>query len=51
MKKYYEAPELELFALLTGDIVTLSVGISSEDGDINGNYKSNEEPTEAWRYN
>ena len=51
MKKYYNSPELELLAMLTGDIVTLSIGEASEDGDINGNYTPNEEPTEAWRYN
>ena len=51
MKKYYETPELELLALLSADIVTLSVGDSSENGDINGSMGAGEEPTEAWRYN
>ena len=51
MKKYYESPELELMHMLSADIVTLSVGASSENGDINGGIGVGDEPTEAWRYN
>ena len=51
MKKYYNSPEFELLSVLTKDIVTLSVGRSSEDGDINGNYIPYGEPTEAWKFN
>ena len=51
MIRNYESPELELMHMLSADIVTLSVGASSESGDINGGTGANDEPTEAWRYN
>ena len=48
MKKYYEAPTLDLLALLTGDVVTLSIGIASEDDGKDDNLLG--ERTQSWRY-
>lgn len=51
MKKNYKSPDFELLSLLTSDIVTLSVGRSSVDQDINGDYIPYGEPTESWKFN
>lgn len=48
MKKYYEAPTLDLLALLTGDVVTLSLGIASEDSGNDDNPLG--ERMQSWRY-
>ena len=47
MKKNYENPLLDILHPMTCDIVTLSVGIASENmGDDN----ENGERAQAWRY-
>ena len=48
MKKYYEAPELDVLALRPSDVVTLSLGISSEDDGNVDNLSG--ERSQAWRY-
>ena len=48
MKKYYETPKLELLALLTGDVVTLSIVTAEENGGEADNEAG--ERSQAWRY-